>query len=194
MENYTNKFKFLSEYDVSKGGQLLEEQLVPANMNDLDIALQQDNNLKILLNTPGKDLPEKYKYLVDEISNYEDYTLLDIIVNTLKYKQFVPYFSKVGNKFTGFAAYQISSNGEEVDNIKMFSFDLSQPATVLLRNLDDLLGNLVQKYRKVAWTAMKENEINAAYQKVIKKYNGNMKEIRNGINYYWIDNTNYYQT
>jgi len=187
MENYRNKFKFLVEYNPSEGGQLLEEQLVPAKMNDLNIAMQQNEELKKLLTTPSKNLPERYKYLVDEITDYENYTLLDIIDNTLKYKRFIPYFSKMGNEMRGFVAYEVSKN--EVSDIKLFSFDLSQAAVVLFRDLIILLDELVMKYKKVSWLALKANPANKIYQKAIEKYNGTMEEIGNEL-HYCIDNTN----
>ena len=78
---------FLSYYDPAKGGQLLEEQLVPANLNDLEVAMQNDKGLHTFLNTPARDLPDNYKYLVQEIpKSNENVTLLTVIKISLSYE------------------------------------------------------------------------------------------------------------
>ena len=121
-ENYQKKFNFLSKYDASKGGQLLQEQLVPAKLDDLKHAMEQDNELRIFLNTPAKDLPDHYKFLVQEITpDIENKTLLSLIQTSIDYNPYggevIPLFSVVNNRFVGFAGYTVSGN--EVLNIKI---------------------------------------------------------------------------
>jgi hypothetical protein len=187
-----NKFHFLNEYNVSKGGQLLEEQLVPANIRELQIAMEQDVDLYTLLNTPAKDLPEYYRYLVQEISNdIENETLLTVIKLSLgrfARRSIFSYFSMAGSKITGFAAYMVQDN--KVTEIKIFSFTPSVGSgVVLLRDLDNLLNNLVQKYDSVSWFAYRNNPANRIYQKAIEKYGGSFKEDGDEIRYY-IEKTN----
>jgi hypothetical protein len=184
-----NKFNTLSEYNPSKGGEFLEEQLVPAKLDDLKHAMEQDKELYTFLNTPAKDLPEHYKFLVDEIYNdSENTTLYSLIKLALTYRmrgtQTISYFSKSGSKITGFAAYILYVYGNEVIEIKMFSFNPSQGSdAVLIRDLNNLLRDLVQKYNRVSWSAMKDNPANRIYEKAIEIYGGTMKEKKEEIHY-----------
>lgn len=185
-EEYINKFNFLNEYDVSKGGQLLEKQLVPAKLDDLKHAMEQDEELNIFLNTPAKDLPQHYRYLVDEISpDMENETLFTII--KLCFTKFgkvmvLPFFSMSGKEITGFVAYSVDNN--EVSEIKMFSFNPSHgSAAVLIRDLDKLLSELITKYNKVSWLAMKVNPANRIYQKAIENYGGSINDEGDEIRY-----------
>jgi hypothetical protein len=176
-----------------KDGQVrrLREQLVPANLDELNKAMQADNNLASFLNTKAKDLPEEYKFLIQEItSENENKTLLSAIQASLTWNirgtKMVSYFSKAGNKLTGFAAYIVRD--KEVLEIKMFSFTPLQSATILIKDLDILLAKLVTEYSKISWTALEKNPANQMYQKANIKYGGKkLRKDEEGIIHYCIE-------
>jgi hypothetical protein len=173
-----------------KEKQLLKEEFVQANLGELEQTMQQDVELYKFLNTPAKDLPEQYKLLVQEISDgYANSTLLDLIKSSIMGKKTMgtnPLFSKTSNGLVGFAAYVVKDN--EVTEIKIFSFNPNVGSgSILIRDLSKLLNELVEKYKKVSWSAMKINPINRVYQIAIQKYGGGYKE-DGDIIYYWIDN------
>jgi len=194
MEDLKEKMKFIMGYKPENGGQMLEEQFVPANMSELNQAMQQDRELYTFLNTPAKDLPDNYKYLVQEITpDIANKTLLNIIQTSIEYPnpyggKLIPYFSIANGKLVGFAGYTVKGN--EVFNIKMFSFSPKQgDGAVLIRDLNNLLGDLIKKYKKVSWFAAKENPANRIYQAAIKEYKGSFYEEGDDI-YYCIENGN----
>ena len=190
-EEYRRKYEHCSKYDPAKGGQLLNEQLVPAKWDELKYAMEQDSELHTFLKTPAKDLPDNYKLLVSEIDEHlMGMCLHDLIALSLSRRagNFICYFSKSGLKITGFVAYQVSNN--EVVDIKMFSFDPKPTATsfVLIRDLDKLLSELITKYNKVSWGAMPQNPANAIYKKVIEHYGGKVEQDGNMIRYTIVKN------
>ena len=80
----------------------LQETTVKADLSLLDAQLENDTELKTLLNTPAKDLPEKYKYLVDEIYEDEaDKTLYYVIKESCNRLKSTSFFSMAGNKIVG---------------------------------------------------------------------------------------------
>lgn len=84
----------------------LQETTVKADLSLLDAQLENDTELKTLLNTPAKDLPEKYKYLVNEIyENEADKTLYYVIKESCNRLKSTSFFSMAGNKIVGFFAY-----------------------------------------------------------------------------------------
>jgi hypothetical protein len=184
-DDYLKEFNRLSGVKVSENKELLTEQLVTAKWDDLKIAMQQDRELNVFLNTPAKNLPDNYKYLVREIdSSIENETLLTII--KMSFSNFgrgtiFPLFSKSGSKITGFAAYIL--NGREVTAIKMFSLNPQGVAPVLIRDLTGLLDTLIAQYDKVSWDAMRDNPANKIYQSAIKKYGGTATENGDEVHY-----------
>jgi hypothetical protein len=167
--------------------QVIEEQMVPASLKDLKMAMLQDQELNVFLNTPATELPDNYKYLVGELTNeIEDTTLFHIIYATLNWKisglEIHSFFSKSGDKFKGVVAYM--TKGNEVVEIKTFSFNPSQGGgAILIRDFDPLIDELVKKYDKVSWRAVKDNPANKIYQRVIEKYDGQSKNIGDVIEY-----------
>jgi hypothetical protein len=192
VEEYRRKFQHILDYNPAKGGQLTEE-FVRADLNILKNAMVEDEKLRNFLNLKATELVEKfpqYGYLVDEIGvENRTKTLLNVIEDTLQYRKFKSFFSKSGSKITGFVAYV--SNGREVSDIKMFSFDPTRGGGAgLVIDLRRLLDNLVKdpKITVISWFAMKDNPFNEAYQMSINLYNGKWKEEGDIINY-WIDKT-----
>jgi len=168
----------------------LQEQLVSANLNELKNAMGKDPELKTFLTTPAKDLPLQYRFLIRELSeDLENVTLFYLIEASIKMHfkgtKTVSYFSKAGDKIVGFTAYIV--RGTEVIEIKMFSFNPKRVNPVLFRDLDYLLSDLITKFTKVSWSALKENPANAAYRRANNKYGGNLPYEEDGIIYYCIE-------
>ena len=167
---------------------LLNEELVPAEISELNIEMDNNPNLKQLLYTKAVDLPEKYKYLVGEIyEDYEDVCLYDLIIQSQKKlgKDKV-FFSRTKQRLVGWAAYETDKLKNKVTEIKMFSFDLNKPNVVLLRDLYKLLDYLITKYDEVTWAAIKENPANKIYKSAINKYSGIIDDSNDKIVVYTI--------
>lgn len=152
----------------------INSSLSECNLAELDEQINSDDELRQFLYTPASELPQQYLYLITEIfPEALKYTLYDLMEFTFSYKNTVSYFSKAGDKIIGWCGYHISKDVdgiERVDEIKMFSFDLSKPNPVLLRDLQSLLDDLLEKYSSVSWTAVKENPANRIYESVLDKY------------------------
>jgi len=162
----------------------LTENLPQANLNIIKQEMNQDGKLRTFLNTPAKDLPPHYQYLVKDISTVEDSTLYDVIVFTCMNPRFKAFFTYSGNKPVGFVAYHVGPFG--IENIKMFSFNPRQNGgMILLRDLSVLIEELLDKYGLVEWIAYPGNPTNKIYDKVIKQYNGKVWE-QNGELWYSI--------
>ena len=162
----------------------LQETTVKADLNLLDAQLETDTRLKALLDTPAKDLPENYRYLVDEIYEDEaDKTLYYVIKESCSRLKSTSFFSMAGDKIVGFFAYIIGA-GNKVEEIKMFSFDLSRNNPVLAADLMRLLNGLRETYAEINWNALKKNLANEQYRKAIKLVNGTVTEVSDKIYHY----------
>lgn len=152
--------------------------LKSCELDELDNEMSVNPELNTLLTTPGKDLPIKYRYLMGSVlSDWENKTLYDFIVLTLfaKGNKYHSYFSKAGNKFVGFAAYEVDSTCRFrpyvfVSEIKMFSFDLDRPNPVLIQDLKRLIDELLSQYKEVSWVAVKANPANRIYRAALNYY------------------------
>ncbi|MBP5601620.1 MAG: hypothetical protein J6X78_02735 [Treponema sp.] len=165
---------------------ILRETTEIANLSKLDAQLKTDIELKNLLYTPAKDLPEKYKFLVDEIyEEYENKTLYYVIKESCRRLKTTSFFSMAGDKIVGFFAY-IIGEGNVIDEIKMFSFDIERNNPVLAADLIRLLNKLRESYIEIRWDAIKENPANEQYKKIIEKLNGTVKEVSGKYYHYTI--------
>jgi hypothetical protein len=167
----------------------LQEQLIPAQIHELTAAMSVDKGLYNFLTRKAKNLPREYLSLVQELTkDVENKTLLDVIKTGLTWNirgtKTKCLFSKAGNKLLGFAAYIVRRN--EVIEIKMFSFNPKRQRPVLIRELKELLKQLLQQYNKISWSAMEKNPANRIYQEAINEFDGS-KVIENGIVYYYIN-------
>jgi hypothetical protein len=177
---YLEKFKFLNEYEPSKGGEFLEETLVPANLRDLQIEAEKDEITREFLSTPVGELDPKYLYLMYPLPDgYQNETLINFIIRSVNQKNangdIISFFCRENGKFNGFVGYTVKDN--EVTSIKMFSFDPSYSGgRTLMINMKYLLDKLVKEYNKVSWFAVKENPVNRLYQTAIEKYGGYCRE------------------
>ena len=156
---------------------LIQSQLVRCDLSELDMQMNNDNQLKELLTTPASKLPKKYHYLLAELfDGWEEKTLYELIKSTVfSYKKIKSYFSKSGDKITGWCAYEVNYdrilNSDVVTELKMFSFDLDKLNVTLMRDLKTLLDNLLEQYPLVSWAAIEENDFNDSYRYVLKTYN-----------------------
>jgi len=161
------------------------ERIVRAKWSDLEYAMEQDKELSTLLNTPVKDLPKNYRFLADELFNdVENETLYHFIAMSLTFSIIIYkiYYIKSDSKITSIAACHIGY--DEVYEIKMLSFNpLQSSCVVRIRDFNILLDDFIKKYKKISWSAMKENPANRVYQEVIENYGGNMKEQDGCIHY-----------
>lgn len=164
----------------------LKETTAKADLSSLDAQLATDQELNKLLNTPAKNLPESYKYLVDEIyEEQEDKTLYYLIKESCNRLKSTSFFSMAGNKIVGFFAYIIGEENK-IDEIKMFSFDLKKNNPVLAADLIRLLDKLRETYVEINWDAMKENPACEQYNKIIKKFNGTVTAVSDKIYHYTV--------
>ena len=186
MENYNEKLNFTEIYNENSR---LQETTEKADLSKLNAQLEVDPELNKLLNTPAKDLSNNYKYLVDEIyEGDEDKTLYYVIKESCSRLKSTSFFSMAGNKIVGFFAY-IIGEGNKIDEIKMFSFDLEKSNPVLAADLLRLLSKLRETYVEINWDAIKENPACEQYNKIIKKFNGTVTEVSDKIYHYSVPGT-----
>jgi len=97
----------MSTYEQIYESQKLQEQLIPAKLNELRAEMDKDSQLNQLLTTKARNLPEGYKFLLEELTEeYEDKTLYYLIETCLTWKKawgsnIKSYFSRVGEKLIG---------------------------------------------------------------------------------------------
>lgn len=159
-----------SDADVKK--EEICSSLSECNISELDDLMEKDSELKKLMFTPAKELPQRYLYLLEEIDpNMMQCNLYTLIISSLGWGSKIhSYFSKSGNKIVGWCAYHISKKFNGVDEIKMFSFDLDKPNLVLLRDLKNLVDRLLTEYSFVSWGAVPENPANRIYERALAEY------------------------
>ena len=167
----------------------LQEKLVPASMNELSNVMSVDKDLENFLNLKAEQLPEEYLFLIQELTEDDkEKTLLNVIQTSLSWRlrgtELKCFFSKAGDKIIGFVAYIV--RGNEVIEIKMFSFDPNNQNQFLIRDLNGLLINLLQQYEKVSWSALDNNSANSIYEKTINELGGYSK-IENRMVFYCVE-------
>lgn len=170
--------------------EMIYSTLVRADLSELDKQMNANSKLKELMTTEGKDLPNDYSYLLGEVvDNWETFTLHDFVRLTINNHrpgtEIHCYFSMSGDDIVGFAAYEVDSskryrNYTFVSEIKMFSFDLSRPNPVLIRDLKMLLDKLINEYKEVTWIAVADNPANKIYRQAITDYKGKVIPLENG--------------
>jgi hypothetical protein len=150
----------------------LEEKLEPGTQQQFELLQKQvesDPETNKMLTPLIKDIPQ-YQWLVP--ASYIDYhSLLDV----LKFLVFVEkrgklFFSKVGNKFTGFLIY--IDDGREITGIKMASFfdDEKKSNVVLALDLINFIDKNISQREKIEWDVYIKNTgaINQ-YEKFLNK-------------------------
>lgn len=143
------------------------------SMGALYFQMEKDKKLQQLLTTPYEKLNPLYRNLIGEVlPQPSGNTLLFAIEETVRV---LPndqvFFSRDENgKLVGFFAFV--ENGEEVTNMKTFSFILPGFNNTLVRDLIDLLDLLIPEYEKVSWIALKRNPVIKAYEKIATERGG----------------------
>lgn len=172
---------------VDDGNRLLEKR-VSLSKNDFIQALQNDDVLNKFLHTNVKDLPEEYKYLLQEEMPNGDGTLFQLIDSSFAHlgdnKNF---FSIKNSKITGWMAYDTDKTDSNVLNIKMCSLTPDKNNIELIKDLKDFLDFLLKKYNYIQWFASIANDKgNKIYEKVIKMYNGTQEAVTSKLYLYYI--------
>jgi hypothetical protein len=144
----------------------LEEKLeraTKAEIGRLSRQMAEDPELKRMLTTPMRDVPQ-YQYLYSD-PIYDQHPLRDAIGLFIAEGRQHFYFSKVGNKFTGFIIYE--DDGRVVHHVKTASFkdDRIQTNLVLAKDLIEFVLEMVPQRDAVEWLVDPKNE------KAIRQYN-----------------------
>lgn len=166
----------------------LLEKRVSLSKNDFIQALQNDDELNKFLHTNVKDLPEEYKYLLQEEMPNGDGTLFQLIDSSFAHlgddKNF---FSIKNSKITGWMAYDTDKTDSNVLNIKMCSLTPDKNNIELIKDLKDFLDFLLTKYKYIQWFASQANKKgNKIYEKVIEMYNGTQETVNSNLYLYTI--------
>jgi hypothetical protein len=146
--------------------QKLEEKLEPGTPRQLELLQKQvdsDPETSRMLTPLIRDVPQ-YQWLVPD--SYIDYhSLLDV----LKFLVFVEkkgklFFSKTGDKFTGFLVY--IDDGREISGIKMASFfdDEKRSNLVIAADLVNFIDKNISQREKIEW------EVDVLNKKAISQY------------------------
>jgi hypothetical protein len=111
--------------------------------------------------TPINELPEGYRHLAaGPMSSMSLYDLIVSYDNLLGCEYVLSY---KGGKPAGLIFYIPSADGNGIDEINMFSFDLNSNNVELLIDLRRLLNDLLTKYDYVSFAGNKNTEINKLY-------------------------------
>lgn len=166
----------------------LVENRVNMNKNEFIQAVQKDEELNKILHTNVKDLPEEYKYLLQEEMPNGDGTLFQLIDSSFAHlgndKNF---FSIKNSKITGWMAYDTDKTDSNVLNIKMCSLTPDKNNIELIKDLKDFLDFLLTKYKYIQWFASQANKKgNKIYEKVIEMYNGTQETVNSNLYLYTI--------
>jgi hypothetical protein len=187
---------------------LTGNHLVPATPKDFEDLKKllydksgQKTELGRLLTTTAKEFRKskdknlkKYLYVIEELTEVDTMTLLDIIEVSMDWNMFgnkiYSFFAENDkNELVGFAAYVVVERIVEVEEviiIKTFSFNSKEKDNALLKDLLNLLRELKTKYKRIHWAALKGNPANRGYRFAIEKFKGkswNDKDDDNIIHY-----------
>jgi hypothetical protein len=163
----------------------LEEKLVQATrieMNRLSQQINKDPELKRMLASPMKEIPQ-YHYLWSSESEFlGDFSLFDAIKIMLDYEHHRNIFlSKIGNEFTGLVVY--TDNGRVIDKIKIASFknDRKQTNPVLAKDLIEFVLDMASQRDSIEWRVDPDNKkAIQQYDAVLTKKGLNWKSYKDG--------------
>jgi hypothetical protein len=133
------------------------EQATPRQFKLLQRQVATDPELNRMLTPIIRDVPQ-YEWLVPGM--YVDHhSLLDVLNYLINFDKIQTiYFSKTGNKFTGFLVYR--DNGREITDIKMASFYDDQVKSNVMLAVD-LIENFINKFvdtrSKIEWDVYVQN-------------------------------------
>ena len=175
---------------IKEATQSLVEILQPAGSSQLQTLKKQmtgNDELTHTLTTPINYLPQ-YKYLVEDGSWVQNYSLIEIMDYTIRKNSFESYFMKTSKGiYVGFIALWLVSEKENtfVKDIKFFSFGLSpkEDENMICKDVPALLDKCLKKYSKVMWTALKANKANIAYEIYRRRHKGKKEDLGNAWRY-----------
>jgi hypothetical protein len=133
------------------------EQATPRQFKLLQRQVATDPELSRMLTPIIREVPQ-YEWLVPGM--YVDHhSLLDVLNYLINFDKIQTiYFSKTGNKFTGFLVYR--DNGREITDIKMASFYDDQVKSNVMLAID-LIKNFIDKFvdirSKIEWDVYVQN-------------------------------------
>jgi hypothetical protein len=138
---------------------ILEEKLERATkteINRLSRQMAEDPELNRMLTTPMRDIPQ-YQYLYTDPA-FDQHPLWDVLQLFVYEGRRNFYFSKAGNKFTGFIVYE--DDGRVIDYIKMASFkdNLAQTNPVLAKDLIEFVLEMAPERETIEWLADPKND------------------------------------
>jgi hypothetical protein len=148
---------------------ILEEKLVRADraeINRLCGQINKDPELRRMLASPMRDIPQYHYLWSSESAFMGDYSLFDSIKIMFDYERHRNlYLSKVGNEYTGLVVY--TDNGRVIDKIKIASFkdDRKKTNPVFAKDLIEFVLEMAPDRESVEWHVDPENI------KAIRKYN-----------------------
>jgi ribosomal protein S18 acetylase RimI-like enzyme len=165
--------------------EILEEKLERVTKVEISRLNQQiltDTELKRMLVTPMEDIPQ-YRYLYSsEMWAYGKHSLFDTIKYLFEYERRPNiYFSKIGNKFTGFIVYE--DNGRIIDRIKMASFkdDRKQTNPILAKDLIEFVLEMASQRQFIEWYVDPANKkAIQQYDALLNRKNLNWKSVKDG--------------
>lgn len=159
-----------------KGIWKMNEKLIPASLERLNVELEKRPDFSKQMNTPLRNLNSQYLNLIDEedFDYYKDNSLKDIIESKLSEgnKRGIYFYSEAGEDLEGFAYYTTSMNGLRVTDIGLFSFDVEKPNSVLVRDMLNLLKELREKYVSIEFMCVENNPVLDSYIKITRMFNG----------------------
>jgi ribosomal protein S18 acetylase RimI-like enzyme len=158
------------------------ERVTKIEMGRLSQQIFEDPELRRMLTTPMEEIPQ-YQYLYSsEMWGYGKHNLFDTIKYLFEYESRPNiYFSKIGNKFTGFIVYE--DNGRVIDRIKMASFkdDRRQTNPALAKDLIEFVLDMASQRESIEWTVDPENQkAIRQYNAVLARKNLNWKSVKDG--------------
>jgi hypothetical protein len=161
---------------------ILEEKLVPATKAELaglSRQINKDPELYRMLATPMEKVPQ-YRYLYT-LPGFGQHPLFDALQLFDYDRRPNFYFSKIGNKFTGFIVYE--DNGRVIDRIKMASFkdDRTQTNPVFAKDIIEFVLEKAPRRESIEWLVDPENTMAIRqYNALLDRKGFNWKSVRDG--------------
>jgi hypothetical protein len=159
--------------------EILKEKLVRADkieIGRLSRQISKDPELRRMLASPMKDIPQYHYLWSSESAFMGDYSLFDAIRIMFDYERHRNlYLSKIGNEFTGLVVY--TDNGRVIDKIKIASFkdDRTQTNPMFAKDLIEFVLEMAPQRSSIEWFVDPENT------KAIHQYNALLD--RKGLNW-----------
>ena len=180
--SYTNKW--VNKHPEAPLREKLRHIRVP-DLRELDEAMERNPKLRKALQTPlGKLPPNSLGYSYNYFSNLPPmFTLYHAISFTLQdfFTEGEFFYSEANGELEGFVFYTLKGKASKTTTpyiweIGIISFDLGISNSVLMRDTIKLFSELKEKYPLISWQADKRNPACAMYKKIVKKYNGEIKD------------------